>query len=119
MQRKWGGETCCVPSCYRRSKKEVPFCERCWSVATDEERTGVLFGQHAPFWGRRAYFLEPDDVSWSLLGIPQQRESKYGAAAIESSYATEKLGEFEARSTREAVAAEIARRRGADIEALK
>lgn len=119
-------EPCCVPGCYRRAKSTLPFCERCWSTATDEERSGVQFAIYAPFHSRWLGYsgTEVDDV---LIEDRTVAAGGLRATCIKGRYWVQSvdhagkaewdkpLGAFlqgyEARTTREAVAALIAGRR--------
>jgi hypothetical protein len=130
MRRNFGGDPCCVPNCYRRAKKEVPFCERCWSCLTDEERAGVQIATHAPFY-RGVIYLDASDIEtllpytggrpavvptglWSFGDEGRDRAAaRYGEAWL-----GDVLSEFEARTTREAVAQAVAQRRRAGNEII-
>lgn len=110
MRRNFGGDPCCVPGCYRRSKKEIPFCERCWSTADDGERAQVQFAINAPFFRPYLSRLEVD-LAWFENGVQQPPTWLHNYQTIGEAYAGQVLREYEARTTREAVALAIADRR--------
>lgn len=62
-----GGAKCEVPGCVRFCGKVAAFCNRCWAEATEDERAGLLFARHAPFWSR-THMREPHPMyrsAWS------------------------------------------------------
>jgi hypothetical protein len=117
-------EPCCVPNCYRRAKSTLPFCERCWSSATDEERVGVQVAMHAPFYPRWFSGAEQGDLAIDDPGIAAgglRPAFAHGFLSVEyvdhagkrewAVHAGAYLQAYEARTTREAVAAAISNRR--------
>ena len=122
MRRPLGGPTCEVPGCARTVGKEPPFCARCWGLMTDAEQAGLRFARHAPFWPR---FMRMDDDGEGQI-IPCHPEGTKPAGAPVGVYAVDgylitdegqsmsrfdysyllgqRLREFEARTTQQALA---------------
>lgn len=123
MRRPLGGPTCEVPGCARTVGKEPPFCARCWRLMTDEEIAGLRFARHAPFWPR--YVRHDEDCPEQLVPCfdPNSRAAgaPVGVYACDGYLFTDeggtlggrqdyryglgqRLREFEARTTQQAVA---------------
>lgn len=121
---------CVTPSCYRRARAGLHFCDRCWTWATDGERAAYLVADRAPFWRRWDGLTHygPDDLVVHDFSRVTRGVVNKGTASVEiwTLHPDEKriqavllsdwMRAYEARSTREAVAHAIyARRLGGSL----
>lgn len=61
---------CSVQFCSRQDGPQHPgFCGRCWRELTDEERCGVMFARHAPFWRRYWSDAEEGDLQITSTAV--------------------------------------------------
>lgn len=120
MQHDWP-DTCCVAGCYRRPEARSHFCRKCWTFADEDWRAGYLIAHHAPLF-RAIVYLDVEDAGdlvqqkRPLDELPEglwHMADGRGATAVRygQRWLGEALQEYEARTTREAIATLIWKRR--------
>lgn len=119
MRRPENLKVCEVRGCQRYAGKDLPgFCRRCWALVDQEERAGMLFAVHAPFWPRTIRYEKGDEIEsgGARYGMWADKHSRYYLVAElpdGEAVAGLALREYERRTTLEALLRKIGARREA------